>query len=147
MRLIARVATALRWAFVLLLLASAIGKLLDMAGFIGVVDTYRSFPQAASPIAAWALTLTELALALWLAAGKALRHGTAALVALHLIYLVWLAIALGRGLELPNCGCFGVYFARPLTAWTLLEDGILLALALALWRSTQVGNGNRVPTR
>lgn len=147
MRLIARATTALRWAFVVLLLASAIGKLLDMTGFITVVETYRSFPQAALPIAAWALALAELALALWLAVGKALRRGTAAPVALHLLYLVWLAIALGRGLELPNCGCFGVYFARPLTAWTLLEDGILLALALALWRSTQVGNPDCVPTR
>jgi uncharacterized membrane protein YphA (DoxX/SURF4 family) len=136
----------LRWAFTALLLASAVAKLLDMPGFIAVVETYRSFPQAALAVAAWALTLTELALGLWLATGKALRRATAALVALHLIYFVWLAIALGRGLDLPNCGCFGVYFARPLTAWTLLEDGILLALALALWRSTQVGNENCVPT-
>ena len=140
MLLIERAAIALRWVFVLLLLASAIGKLLDMPGFIAVVETHRSFPQVALPVAAWVLTLTELALGLWLATGKALRRATAALVALHLIYFVWLAIALGRGLELPNCGCFGVYFARPLTAWTLLEDGILLALALVLWRSTRVTN-------
>lgn len=137
----------LRWAFAAVLLASAVGKLLDMPGFIAVVETYRSFPQAALPVAAWALTLTELALALWLATEKALRRATAALVALHLIYLVWLGIALGRGLDLPNCGCFGVYLARPLSTRTLLEDGTLLALALVLWRSTQVRNENCVPTR
>ena len=137
MRLIARGVTALRWAFVLLLLASAIGKLLDMPGFIAVVEAYRSFPQVALPVAAWALTLTELALALWLATGASLRQSAVALVALHAMYFAWIGIALFRGLSLANCGCFGVYLARPLSGWTLLEDGIVLLLAVFLWKNVK----------
>lgn len=38
-------------------------------------------------------------------------------------------LALHRGLQIANCGCFGVYWARPLTAVTLVEDALLLALA------------------
>jgi uncharacterized membrane protein YphA (DoxX/SURF4 family) len=129
-----RLRLCLRCLFVLLLAASAGGKLADMPGFYAVVDSYRLLPLSLLPAAAWALTLTELTLAAWLAAGKAMPAAAAALVGLHALYLFWLASALWRGLALPNCGCFGVYFARPLTGWRLVEDAVLLALACLLWR-------------
>ena len=130
------VVTVLRWAFVLLLLASSIGKLLDMAGFITVVESYQSLPPAATPAAAWGLVATELVLAIWLATGSALPRSTLAIVGLHAMYFFWIGTALLRGLSLANCGCFGVYLARPLTGWTLLEDGVLLLLALLLWKNS-----------
>lgn len=37
------------------------------------------------------------------------------------------------GIAIDNCGCFGVYFARPLTPYTLVEDLVLLGLPGALW--------------
>ncbi|MBC8645596.1 MAG: hypothetical protein H7X85_00410, partial [Thermoanaerobaculia bacterium] len=37
-----------------------------------------------------------------------------------------------RGIAVPNCGCFGVFLARPLTWGTVLEDGGMVAASLAL---------------
>jgi Methylamine utilisation protein MauE len=125
----------IRWFFVLLLAASAIGKLADMPGFYAVIKSYLLLPEALIPISAWALAIFELALAMWLATGKRMFVAAPIVIALHFVYLAWLMIALARGLDIPNCGCFGVYWARPLSWFTLLEDLVLLALATVMWRS------------
>jgi hypothetical protein len=129
------IGTGIRWFFVLLLAASAMGKLADMPGFYAVIKSYALLPEALIPVSAWALALTELGVALWLAMGSRAYVAALIVIALHVIYLVWLSIALARGLNIPNCGCFGVYWARPLTWFTLLEDLILLTLAIVMWRS------------
>lgn len=131
------VGTGIRWFFVLLLAASSIGKLADMPGFYAVIKSYVLLPEPLIPISAWALAIFELALAIWLAIGKGIHVAALSVIALHFVYLIWLAIALARGLDSPNCGCFGIYLARPLTWFTLLEDLILLALAIVLWRSVK----------
>jgi hypothetical protein len=35
-------------------------------------------------------------------------------------------------LKLSNCGCFGVFLARPLDWGTVVEDGVMAALSAAL---------------
>ncbi|MGH8760135.1 MAG: MauE/DoxX family redox-associated membrane protein, partial [Burkholderiales bacterium] len=112
----------LRGLFLLLMLASGTGKLLDVPGFILVVDSFRALPAPLLAPSAWALTLTELGLAAWLAVGRRLQWAALVLVLMHAMYLAWLLMALSRGLDLPNCGCFGVYLARPLSAWSPIED-------------------------
>ena len=129
------IGTGIRCFFVLLLAASAIGKLADMPGFYAVVKSYGLLPEMVIPVSAWALAIFELALAIWLATGKRFYVATLMVISLHFIYFVWISIALARGLNIPNCGCFGIYWARPLTSFTLLEDLILLALAIVMWRS------------
>ena len=129
------VGTGIRWFFVLLLAASSVGKLADMPGFYAVIKSYALLPEAVIPISAWALAIFELVLAIWLAMGKRINVAALIVIALHLVYLIWLAIALARGLDIPNCGCFGVFWARPLTWFTPVEDFILLALATVMWRS------------
>ncbi len=126
-----------RWFFVLLLAASSVGKLADMPGFYAVVKSYGLLPDAVIPISAWALTFFELLLAVWLAMGKRIGIASILVVALHLIYMIWILVALARGLSLANCGCFGVFWARPLTWFTPIEDLILLLLATAMWRNTR----------
>jgi Methylamine utilisation protein MauE len=128
----------IRWFFVLLLAASAISKLADMPGFYAVIKSYALLPEAVIPISAWTLAILELALAIWLAMGKRINVAALIVIALHFVYLIWLMIALTRGLHIPNCGCFGIYWARPLTWLTLLEDFILLVLAIVMWRSVSV---------
>jgi Methylamine utilisation protein MauE len=131
----------IRIFFIALLSASALGKLLDLNGFYGVVATYRLLPIRLIPWTSAILITTEIVIAVWLTFGKhnrltmRLDLAALALIALHWAYFDWLAIAFLRGLEIPNCGCFGVFFARPLTAWTLIEDATLIALAFVLWRS------------
>jgi uncharacterized membrane protein YphA (DoxX/SURF4 family) len=124
---------ALRFAFGLLLLVAGLAKLLDFPGFVAVVDTYRVLPMALLTPAAIVLTIAELALGVWLLAGYRLFEAALATIVLHLGYFVWLVIAFARDLDLPNCGCFGVFWPQRLSPWMLLEDGILLALALALY--------------
>ncbi len=119
--------------FVLLLAASSVGKFADMTGFYPIVASYQVVPAALIPFAAWKLVVLEMGLAIWLASRRHLPLAAVALIALHVVYFVWLMAALLRGLDIPNCGCFGVYFARPLTLFTLIEDLLLLLMASALW--------------
>jgi hypothetical protein len=134
-----KIGVLIRWFFVALLAVSGIAKLADMPGFYDIVKTYDLLPAATVPVAAHALALFELGLAAWLAsedaARKSARYAAAAVIALHAVYLGWLLVALARGLHIANCGCFGVYWRRPLNWFTPLEDLILLILAILLWRS------------
>ena len=128
----------------MLLAVSAFAKLADMQGFVVVVDSYRALPAELLDKAAWLLAFVELALSALLVFGPTIEAHVpaarawvaarfAAVFALHLMYLVWLALAYLRGLDIPNCGCFGVYWPRPLTAYSLLEDAVLLLLSARLW--------------
>lgn len=130
----------LRWLFMLLMLATGIGKLLDMPGFVGVVATYRLLPEPLLAPSAWALVLTELVLAAWLLWGKRLQLAALLLIGMHLMFMVWQLVTLLRGISLDNCGCFGVFWARPLTWFTPLEDLLLIALAVWFWRATNTAS-------
>jgi hypothetical protein len=122
----------LRLLIGLILLATSSGKFLDLAGFAEIVGSYKVLPDLLRLPAALALALTELELAILLLGGWYLRLVAAAVVALHVVFVLWLAAADLRGLEIENCGCFGVFWGRPLTAWTYLEDAVMLALSLGL---------------
>ncbi len=126
-----------RWWFVLLLLATGMGKLLDLPGFVAVVDSYRLLPAPLLWPSAVALTVTELGLAAWLLSGRRLRLAAVLLIALHAMFMLWQLVTLARGIALDNCGCFGVFWARPLTWFTPLEDLVLIALAVWFWRATK----------
>ena len=125
----------IRWFFVSLLAASAVGKLADMPGFYRVIKSYALLPEPVIPISAWALAIVEFILAIWLVIGKRINVAALVVIVLHVVYLAWLMIALTRGLNIPNCGCFGVFWPRPLTWFTPVEDFILLALAIVMWRN------------
>ncbi len=136
----------LRMLFGILLSVSGSAKLHDMNGFVAVVSSYLVMPTFLLVPSAWLLTLGELGLAIWLFSGWRIREAALVLLALHLTYLVWLLVALVRGLDLPNCGCFGVYFARPLSWSSPIEDAVLIMLAFWLWqRASRVARQDCVP--
>lgn len=118
--------------FIALMLASATGKLLDMPGFYDIVRSYKMVPELLLIPSAWALTLFELAMGIALIS-KAWQQVVWCLIPLHLFYLAGLSQALLRGLHLSNCGCFGVYWARPLTPYSIVEDVVLLSLAVLFY--------------
>ena len=123
----------LRFAIGAILLASAAGKLLDISGFARVLGTYAAFlPGALVPIAI-AIPVAELALAFWLFSGRNLAGSALASTAMHVLYALWSAVSVFRGLKLPNCGCFGVFLARPLGWSTVVEDLVLVGASLGLW--------------
>jgi hypothetical protein len=118
-----------RWFLVMVFLATAIGKLLDNRGFAEVLGQYRLFPAASLLPLGLFFSLVELAVAFGLAHGPTLRMAAVAAGLLMLGNAAVLALTLARGIALENCGCFGVFLARPLAPWSPLEDVALAGLA------------------
>ena len=112
-----------RAAFVfmgLVLVATGTGKILDLSGFTGVVEQYRLVSPAVAQVVTYTLPFVELATGLCLVSRLWLRAATASAVVLHLLLVGAVAVTLWRGIPVSNCGCFGVFLARPLgaqTAW------------------------------
>lgn len=124
-----RTALALRLFLGLVLLATAAGKLLDIRGFARILGTYQLLPEPALLPLAFAVALVELGLGIWLFSGRRLVAAAGAALSLHAVYAVWAAATLLRGLRLPNCGCFGVFFPRPLGWRTVAEDLVMAGLS------------------
>lgn len=114
------------------LLASALGKSLDLPGFVDVLDTYRLFPNWSSWLFALGITGIEWALAVWILIGWQLSTGALIALSLNGLYAVGLVVTLLRGLDLPNCGCYGVFFPQPLRWYSPLEDLVLVGICLVL---------------
>jgi hypothetical protein len=121
----------------LVLFTTAAGKLLDVRGFARILGSYQALPEGLLLPLAFAIPITELALSIWLF--SALRLAAAALTsaAVHFAYATWSAVGVLRGLQLPNCGCFGVFLARPLGWNTVAEDTLMVGLSL--WLLTLAG--------
>ena len=126
---------ALRFLIGTVLVVTAVGKLLDVAGFAKVIGTYEVFSDSTLMPLAVLVPVAELLLGAWLFAGRWLFAAAVTAVAMHLAYAAWAASAVERGLKLSNCGCFGVFLPRPLGWSTVVEDlamaflcGILAAL-------------------
>lgn len=126
---------ALQLALGALILATGLGKALDIAGFAHVVGTYRfGFGADALLAIAVAIAAIELLLGGWLLSGWRLSRAAAIAMALNAGYFALMSTSLLRGLELDNCGCFGVYLASPLRWYSPLEDAALVALCWLLMR-------------
>lgn len=118
----------------ILVLATGVGKALDLPGFIGVMRTYElGLPDWALWISGTAVTVFELGLGAWILSGRQLRLAALFSAFMNLGYMVLLTGALLRGLELQNCGCYGVFLARPLRWYTPLEDLFLIGVSIALF--------------
>lgn len=129
----------LQYGIALILLVTGLGKLLDVPGFVQVLATYQALPAWLLTPAAVVLVLVELWLAVWLLTGKRLAYAALASVALHGALTGWSLVALLRGLNVPNCGCFGVVWARPLGWRTVAEDLFLVGISWALYVLTRRG--------
>ena len=126
----------LRWSLQIfigvILLASALGKILDMPGFVEVLETYQVFPLSMLWPMAIFITGIEVFLGGWILSGHRLSLGALLAGGLNTVYAVWVTITLLRGLTLSNCGCFGVFFPQPLTWVTPIEDLVLVGFCLVL---------------
>ena len=116
---------ALRFFIGAVLVVTAAGKLLDVSGFAAVIRTYRVFPEPVLLPLAVLVPLAELSLGAWLFSGRRLFSAAVAAFGMHVVYAAWSASALARGLELSNCGCFGVFLPRPLGWATVAEDAAM----------------------
>jgi hypothetical protein len=118
-----------------LIFAAGAGKALDIAGFVEVIRTYRLglADDLLLPIGFGTAAL-ELALGTWLFAGRRLTGAARVSIALNAGYGLLLTSALWRGLDLDNCGCFGVFLASPLRWYSPLESLALVGGSYLLLR-------------
>jgi hypothetical protein len=114
------------------LLASAVGKSLDLNGFVDVLETYRLFPGWTLWPVAFMIIGIEWILAAWILSGWRLPTGALCALMLNGLYAAGLILTLVRGLDLPNCGCYGVFFPQPLRWYSPLEDLVLVGMCYAL---------------
>ena len=110
----------LRYGLAGFLALTGIAKLLDVPGFVQVLSTYQALPPWALRPVALTCGLVELRPAEWLASEQRLPQAALASLVLHSAFACWSTLTLLRGIAVPNCGCFGVFWARPLS-W--LVDG------------------------
>lgn len=113
-------------------MASALGKALDLAGFADVLKTYQAFPESALFFIALAVTIFEFVLGAWMLGGWNLQGSAITAAVMNTTYAVWMTVTLFRGLQLENCGCFGVFFPRPLTWFSPIEDMVMVAMCILL---------------
>jgi hypothetical protein len=119
----------LRIFIAIILLTTGAGKALDISGFVEVIITYQVFANWMLYPVALGMIATELSLSFWLFSGRELFWAALATLGLHTVFTLWASVAILRGLDIPNCGCFGVFFARPLDGWTIIEDLVMVALS------------------
>jgi uncharacterized membrane protein YphA (DoxX/SURF4 family) len=93
------------------------------------IDSYQLLPEWAVYAVARTLPLFELALGILLMAGVWLRYLSILAAAILGLFFSVMVVSYFRGAGI-DCGCFGV--GEPLSAKTLVRDGLLLAAAIAL---------------
>lgn len=101
----------------------------SLALFAMQVDSYQLLPTDIANLVAHLLPPFELLLGLWLLSGLALRLSSIVTALLLGGFFAVMVRSYMAGLEI-NCGCFGP--GEKLGPWTLLRDGSLLAVALAV---------------
>lgn len=127
---------ARRW-LTILLLSMGVAQLSDLGGFADVLATYQAFPEGSALAVALAIAVAEMAAGLGLMAGGKSRGVVAVGVA-----LVWSVLgvqAFARGLELSNCGCFGVHLPQRLWWGVVVQDAAFLASTLWVAKAVRPG--------
>ena len=127
-----KIELGLRYFIASVLLLTGIGKLLDVPGFIKVIDTYKIIPIFLQPAIAVSMVLVELKIAENLFRNINLKITVLVATVLHICFTLLATLTLLRGIEVPNCGCFGVFWARPLTIITVAEDVFMVGLCALL---------------
>ena len=115
-----------------ILIVAALGKSLDLPGFVEVLVTYRAIPASLLWTSALMITGLEWVLGAWVLSGWRLATGALVALVLYVGYTLVMTLSLARGLDLANCGCYGVFFPQPLRWYSPLEDLVLVGMCYAL---------------
>jgi len=129
----ARLLLAAVWAW------AALAKISDPDAAVRAVRAYQLLPEALVRPVAWGLPFAELLLAVLLAVGLATRLAAVASVVLLGLFMVAIAAAWARGLQI-HCGCFGGggpatgVDARDYLGELIRDAGLLAVAVLLAWR-------------
>jgi len=113
-------------------------KVTDPASSVRAVRAYQLLPEAMVPAIGHGLPVLELSIGLLLVVGLAQRLSAAVSAALLVAFIIAIAAAWARGLQI-ECGCFGGGGdiggdAESAYLWEIARDTVLLVLSLALAR-------------
>jgi len=117
-----------RLALGAIFLWAAVSKIGDISGFAGDIHNYHMLPIALENLFAMTLVWVELVGGLALVFNVAPRSGTIILGGLLGVFLVAIAQAVFRGLDI-DCGCFGTSDAARVGWIAIGRDVLFLALA------------------
>jgi uncharacterized membrane protein YphA (DoxX/SURF4 family) len=135
-------AVPMRWYLGGLFFLACLHKIADPGVFALDIATYDVLPLALVNLMAVILPWIELVAALQLLLGLRVRPAALLVSAMMVMFLVALAIALGRGLDM-SCGCFASQGAEedPISAATVMRDSVWLAMSLYVvaWDRSLVG--------
>ena len=118
---------------------AALAKISDPDAAVRAVRAYQLLPEALVRPVAWGLPFAELALAVLLAVGLATRLAAAVSAVLLALFIVAIAAAWARGLQI-DCGCFGGggaamgVRASDYLLELVRDAGLLVVAALLAWR-------------
>jgi hypothetical protein len=65
-----------------------------------------------------------------------------AATALHICFTLLASLTLLRGIEVPNCGCLGIFWAMPLTFITVAEGIFMVGVCVLLFKLLQRNEGH-----
>ncbi len=109
-------------------------KVNDPVAFAGNIAAYKLLPYFAAYLAAAILPWLEICCGVLLIIGWRLRAAAGMVALLNIAFIVALAAAMVRGLDI-DCGCFKQAAAKAPVWQALLRDTVLLVMALTVLRS------------
>lgn len=127
-----------------LFLYAAWDKILHPEAFSDTVLNYHLLPRELVNVFSLWLPWLELLVGLLLLAGVWARASAALMTAMMLMFLVAIAQAVFRGIDI-HCGCFtqGGEAKSPVSVWTILRDlSFLAATSAAFWLENDVATWN-----
>lgn len=143
--MIPRVALALRLLLGAVFVYAAYTKLRQSWLLFALsIDSFQLLPEWAVYGVARTLPWLELALGGLLIAGVWLRYLAVATAGILALFFTVMVVSYIRGAGI-DCGCFGV--GEPLSARTLVRDGLLLTAAIALVPLARTSPKSPVPNR
>lgn len=121
-------ALTIRWVLALVFLLAVVHKLKSPAAFKVTLKNYRLLPDSLLTPSMYAVIATELLVVAALLANSLLGGVVAA--GLMTVYTAAISINLIRGRRDIDCGCSGPAVRETLSAWLVVRNSGLLALAL-----------------
>lgn len=128
-----------RWVLVLfrtalgaVFLYASYDKILNPGPFALAVANYRLLPDWGVNVVAVLMPWVEFWCALMLLSGQWVRTSSFLVGGLLVVFIAAVGISVGRGLDV-DCGCFSASSSRKVGVKLLIQDALLLAMALVLF--------------
>lgn len=130
-RAAAWLAVPARWYLGVLFIGACLHKIANPGSFAVDIATYDILPLVFVNLAAITLPWIELAAGVMLIIGWRVRAAALTIGGMMVVFLLALAIALGRGLNM-SCGCFASQGVAedPISWLTVMRDLVWLGLAV-----------------